>query len=1059
VGDVITFTVTLRNNGPSTATATGIAVTDQLPSGYALTNAVTTPGTSYNNVNGVWTIGDLDINEEVTLSVQATVRENGDFTNTATVTASDVFDPNEGDNTASASIVAQSADLAITKAINDETPNVDDEVTFTISVINNGPDAATGVVVTDQLPSGYDFVTANTSFGSYNNNTGLWTIGSIGNGAMASIDIIASVRSTGDYDNTATITTADQDDPDTGNNQATVNVTTQFADLNISKVVDNASPVPGEDVIFTVTLLNEGPNTATNIEVTDQVPDGFSIVSTVASVGSYNENTGLWILNDLGSNASATLTIVATVQSDGIFTNTATITGSDVFDTDISDNTDSASIVLQTADISLTKTVDNPSANVGDVVTFTITATNNGPDAASGLIVNEALPSGFSTLSGIVTRGSHNGATGLWTVGRLDNGATATLTLTATVLASGDYTNTTSVIALDQNDPDDGNDSATATVNPPRVDLVMEKTVNATSPNVGDQITFVVTLTNDGPGNSDATGVEVTDQLPSGYVLDSAVPTIGTYDDVTGIWNVGTLSSGTSTTLTITATVQAAGDFTNTASVTAATEFDPNEGNNTASASIVAQSADLSLTKTVSNATPNVGETISFTIAVTNDGPDAATNVEVTDQLASGYDFVNATTAFGSYNATTGIWEIGAISNAQTATLVIEATARATGDYNNTATITNSDQDDPQPLNDTETVEVDAQQADLSVTKVIDNDNPIPGEQVVYTITVTNNGPDAATNVEVSDRLPTGFDFAAFTTSTGSYDQTTGIWSVGTLVNSSSAVLTLRATVQATGSHLNVANISAADQFDPDLSNNSVSQGAIVQMSDLLVTKVVDNPIANVGESVLFTVTVTNNGADDATNVEIEDRLPTGYTLVSSDPSQGTYNENTGEWVIGSITNGTAVTLEVVGTVLASGDYGNTAIVSELDQNDPDLANNTATIAVDAPRVDIGVMQDVNIDRPNVGEEVEITVTVVNNGPDNATNVEVTYLLPDGLEFVSDNATQGNYTASNGIWTIGSLPSGDTETITVTARVLATGSYENTSLVTNVVEHDEVDRT
>ncbi len=1057
VGDVVTFTVTLTNNGPSTATATGIAVTDQLPSGYALTNATTTPGTSYNNVNGIWTVGSMDLNDQVVLTIQATVKENGDFTNTATVSSSDVFDPNEGDNTASASIVAQSADLAITKTISDATPNVDEEVTFTISVTNNGADAATGVVVTDQLPSGYDFVSAATSFGSYNNTSGLWTIGSIGNGAAATLNLAAKVKSTGDYDNTASITSSDQDDPDSSNDSETVNVTAQFADLNISKAVDDATPVPGDDVVFTVTLLNEGPNTATGIEVTDQVPDGYSVVSTSASVGTYSTTTGLWTLSSLGSNASATLTIRATVQSAGIFLNTATITASDVFDTDNTDNLASASVTPQTADVSIAKTVSNAAANVGDNVTFTVVASNAGPNTATGLVLQDQIPSGYTLISAITTRGTYNSGSGLWTIGQLSNAGTATLTITATVLASGDYANTASVNALDQNDPDDSNDQSTATVDPPRADLALTKIVSATSPNVGDVVTFTVTLTNNGPSVSAATGIQVTDQLPSGYTLGTATPSAGTYASGTGIWDVGNLANGATETLTITATVLATGSFTNTATITAATEFDPNEGNNTASASIVAQSADLSLTKVVSDATPNVDENITFTVTVTNDGADAATNVEVTDLLASGYDFVSANTSFGNYNSSTGLWNIGALANAQVATLTITAKVRATGDYNNTATISNSDQDDPQPLNNTETVEVDAQQADISLTKVVDNTTPIPGEQVVYSITVTNNGPDAATNVEVSDRLPSGFSFAAFTTSTGTYDSNTGIWTVGDLVTSSSAVLTLRTNVLATGSHLNVANVNASDQFDPDESNNSVSQGVVVQVSDLAMTKIVDNGTANVGESVIFTITVTNGGVDAATNVEITDRLPSGYSFVSSSPDQGTYDQFTGIWNVGTIANGSAVNLDVVATVLASGDYGNTVTVTELDQNDPDESNNTATTFVNAPRTDIGLLKEVNISRPNVGGEVEITVTVVNNGPNAGSNVEVTYLLPDGLEFVSDNPSQGSYTSSNGIWDIGDLPNGGTQTLTVTAKVLESGSYVNNSTITDLVQHDPVE--
>jgi uncharacterized repeat protein (TIGR01451 family) len=157
----------------------------------------------------------------------------------------------------------------------------------------------------------------------------------------------------------------------------------------------------------------------------------------------------------------------------------------------------------------------------------------------------------------------------------------------------------------------------------PTADLAVTKTVSDATPNVGDQITFTVTLSNLSP--DDATGVFVTDLLPAGVSLVSANPSQGTYNPGSGVWNVGAVSSAVAQTLSITATVDSPAAQTNTGTISAADQFDPDAANNTASVTETPQQADLAVTKTVSNATPNVGDQITFTITLSNQGPDDAT--------------------------------------------------------------------------------------------------------------------------------------------------------------------------------------------------------------------------------------------------------------------------------------------------------------------------------------------------------------------------------------------------------------------------------------------------
>src|SRR5439155_9318029 len=125
----------------------------------------------------------------------------------------------------------------------------------------------------------------------------------------------------------------------------------------------------------------------------------------------------------------------------------------------------------------------------------------------------------------------------------------------------------------------------------------------------------------------------------------------------------------------------------------------PNSANNSASATETPLQADLGLTKTVSNATPNVGDTISFTVTLSNAGPNTATNVVVHDPLPAGLTLVSAAPSLGTYNSGSGDWSVTTLGNAASATLTISAKVVSPAVQTNSANITRADQYDPNPVN------------------------------------------------------------------------------------------------------------------------------------------------------------------------------------------------------------------------------------------------------------------------------------------------------------------------------------------------------------------------
>jgi uncharacterized repeat protein (TIGR01451 family) len=1120
-GSSLTFTVSVNNAGPSTAT--GVVVKDLLLAGYSFVSATPSQG-AYVSGTGLWSVGSLANGATATLSINVTVNAAGSYSNTAEVTAADQPDvdstPNnhldsEDDQKTITPTTAPLIDLSLNKTVDNATPNVGSNVTFTVTVNNAGPSNATGVVVTDALPAGYSFVSASSSQGGYSNATGLWSVGGIANGASASLSIVATVNATGPWANTAEVTAADQTDSDsTPNNhnlaeddQKTVTpVPVPVIDLSLNKTVNNATPNVGSNVTFTVTVNNAGPSAASGVVVTDQLPAGYSFVSATPSQGAYVSGSGLWTVGGLANGGSASLSIVATVNASGPYANTAEVTAADQSDSDSTPNNhnpaedDQKTVTpapTPVIDLSLNKTVDNATPGVGTNVTFTVTVANAGPSAATGVVVSDSLPAGYSFVSATPSQGGYSNATGLWTVGGIANGSNASLSIVAKVNASGPYANTAEVTAADQSDSDSTpnnhnpaeDDQKTVTPAPSSViDLSLNKTVDNAAPNVGSNVTFTVTVNNAGP--SAASGVVVTDQLPAGYSFVSATTSQGSYTSGTGLWTVGGINNGGSASLSIVATVNASGPYANTAEVTAADQADsdstpnnhnPAEDDQKTVTPVPTPVIDISLNKIVDNATPNVGANVTFTVTVNNAGPSAASGVVVTDALPAGYSFVSATTSQGGYISGTGLWTVGGLTNGGNASLSIVAKVNASGPYANTAEVTAADQSDPDSTPNNHNPAEDDQKtvtptpnalADLSLTKAVNNATPDVGGNVSFTVTLANAGPSPATGVVVTDALPAGYSFVSATSSQGGYSSATGLWNVGGLANGGSATLALVATVNATGPYLNTAEVTASDQPDPDSTPNNHAPGEDDQASvsttpravaDLSLNKTVNNTTPNVGSNITFTVTVSNAGPSNATGVVVSDALPAGYTFVSATPGQGGYTSATGLWNLGALAKDATATLSIVATVNAAGAYTNTAEITAADQFDPDSTPNNHNPAEDDQKtvsVTPQAVADLSLDKavdnlnPSIGGNLTFTVTVNNAGPSAATGVVVTDPLPAGYSFVSATPSQGGYVNASGLWTVGGIANGGSASLSIVATVLPGGPWANTAEITAAGQPD-----
>lgn len=389
---------------------------------------------------------------------------------------------------------------------------------------------------------------------------------------------------------------------------------------------------------------------------------------------------------------------------------------------------------------------------------------------------------------------------------------------------------------------------------------------------------------------------------------------------------------------------------------------------------------DLSITKGDSPDPVVAGAELTYSLTVTNGvtGAGVATGVFGTDTFPGEVTLVSASPSQGVTNPVSGglIWEVGVLTAGQTETLDIVVTVdsgTAGGTILTNTAVVQGDQSDPNPANDTAietTFVIGTGGIDLSITKVDSPDPVAPGDDLTYTLKVTNGvtGAAVATGVFVTDTFPSSVTFKSAVPSQGVTNLVPGglTWDVGALIDGQSETLVIVVTVDAgaiDGTILTNTAVVQGNQSDPDPSNNTSIVTTLVALPaeiDLSITKGDSPDPVSPGANLTYSLTVAYgvSGSAVATGVFVMDTLPEGVTFVSAVPSQGIAISSGGNvsWDVGVLSSGQAETLEIVVTVDLGVPDGtvltNTAVV-EGDQADPNLSNNTAivttTVAGTAP--------------------------------------------------------------------------------------------------------------
>ena len=912
VGDTLTYTVTATNSG--TTTLNNVVVSDNLITPSSNTCASVAPGATC-VLTGNYTVTQADIDA-------------GAIDNTAGVVSDEITTPVEASNTTNP---AQSDDLSIVKPAPtnaDEDGSADvslgDTLTYVVTATNSGTTTLTNVVVSDNLITPNSNTCATLAPGATCVLTGDYTV------TQADVD-------NGSIANTADVISAEITTPVEASN--TTN-TGQNDDLSIVKPApnnadeDGSSDISvGDTLTYTITATNSGTTTLSNVIVSD-------------ALVTPNSNTCATLVPGATCVLIGTYSVTQTDIDNGSIDNTAGVVSTEITTPVEASNSAIPNIV---DDLTLVKPAPanadgdaSGDVSVGDVLTYTVTATNSGTTTLSNVIVSDAL----------ITPNSNTCAT-------LAPGATCVLTGTYTVtqtdVDNGSIDNTAGVISNEITTPVEASNTTNTGQNN---DLTIVKPAPANADedgsgdvSVGDTLTYTVTATNS--GTTTLNNVVVSDNL--------ITPNSNT---------CVTLAPGSTCVLTGTyAVTQAdidAGTIENTAGVVSDEITTPVEASNTTNA---AQTDDLSIVKPApvnadedGSSDVSVGDTLTYTITATNSGTTTLSNVVVSDALITPNSNSCATLAPGATCVLTG-------------TYTVAQTDVDNGSIDNTAGVVSAEITTPVEASNTTNT---GQNDNLSIVKPApanaDEDgsgNVSVGDTLTYTVTATNSGTTTLNNVVVSDTLITPSTNTCVTLAPGATCILTGTY-------------TVTQTDVDNGTIDNTAGVISDEITTPVEASNTTNAE---QRDDLTIIKPAPanadedgSGDISLGDTLTYTVTATNSGTTTQSNVVVTDNLITPNTNTCATLAPGATCALTGTYTVtqtdvdnGSITNTAGVVSSEIPTAVEASNTANTG------QNDG------LSIAKPAPN---------NADEDgsgniSVGDTLTYTITATNSGTTTLTNVIV----------------------------------------------------------------------
>jgi LPXTG-site transpeptidase (sortase) family protein len=957
-GENSTLTFVIQNPPVNSVSLTGVSFSDALPTGVKV---ATTPAASVSSSCGSATFnpaaGDTSLTfsggtiaaaDSCTVSVDVTAASGGSYLNTS----GNVTSTNGGTgNSASDTLDVSGPGLTLQKSTTTANyQKAGDTLAYSYLLTNSGNTILYPpfVVHDDHITGDIDCTNSLISLdpGATTTCTAAYTV--------TDADVTAK-----SVTNLATATAKDEHDNDVNSNQSSATV--DAAALTIDKSTSTVSYLTtGNKINYSYTLTNTGsvtlysPFTVTDDHIGTPLGTAF-VCGTVTSLAP-------------GENATCTSVYTVTaadVAADNVM-NQAFATGYDAASggKEVKSNTDTVTVPKVTHAM-ITKAFNPATIAVGQTSTMMITIQNPNLVPLTGVNFTDTFPAGLTVVNppdtaqcgGTVSWNSSTGTLSLASGSII--GTSCTITALVTSNAAGVYTNTTSTVKTTNGGT--GN-SATADLTVVQT-AVITKSFNPSTVLQGQTSTLMLVINNPTANTQDLTGISFTDPLPTGMSVATDPQmtltncgALAAFNPVAGdtslTFSGGSLAIGQNCTLTVNVIAPAAGTYDNTTAVITSTNGGPGAPSNTATLN-VNQTTDLVITKTDSVVDVTRGDTITYAVVVTNNGPMDAVGATVTDalpaQLTAAAWTCSATggatcTASGTGNLSDTIdVPVGGVATYAITATVADSTAASIA--NSAVVLPPSDLTDINPANNSAT-DVDDWNL-LTITKSADHSTyDKAGNQIVYTYTVKNDGNSTLKSpfAVIDDKLtpdcpsvPSTLAPAATFTCTGTHTVTAADLDAGSITNH----------VYATGT------TQDGDSIQSNTSSVTVNadQKPLIGLAKRAVS--VTNVSANTYD-VLFTFVIENYGNVTLHNPQITDNLnttfpsTTTYAVKSVSSSDlivnASFNGDSDQQLLGSgntLAVGESKTLDVVVRVVPTthGIFYNTATVTAKDVNNHDVTD------------------------------------------------------------------------------------------------------------------------
>ncbi|MGZ9679205.1 cell surface protein [Bacillus cereus] len=1140
IGDTLTFTSTITNSGNTTAN--NVIFTDVIPNGTTfIPNSFTVNGTTITNANpqnGI-NIGNLNSNASATLSFQVnitTLPNPNPIPNKSSLQYSFIVDINEPPVSRTVQsnktfTQVNTASVIATKTASSAFAAVGDTITYTTILTNSGNTSANTPVFIDILPPELSFVPDSVQINTipqlgFRPDSGI-SLDSIPVGGTTTISfqaIVGSIPATNPTLNQSSTTYSIIIDPtqppvtETATSNPTL-VQINEAIIQATKSVDRlfSDVAPGNSFLtYTVLLDNIGNATATNIIFTDPIPNNTVFIEDSVRVGGVllpgvNPANGIPIGDIIaGDFINVTFRVQVVSIPNPIFTigpggpnspvvNSASInyqfmTGPNLPLVSRSTTSNPVSTQINSGEIVAIKSVNKTFATIGDTISYTITLSNPGNVTSQNIIFTDTLPDGTTFISGTLTNDSGtqqigNPANGIQ-IGNINPNGTAVITLNVLVTnipSINPISNSSSVQFAHVVDPSQPavsqtnvSNAVSTTIN--SAILTTKKSADKSIVSVGDTITYTTTITN--TGNTAATNITFTSAIPAsttfipnsvtinGVQQSSAQPALGV--------NIPNIAPGETVTVTFQVnviSVPPSSSIMGNDTILYSYTVNPNSAPATTSTSTniatnPVLNAMITMVKSVDQTLVTLGDTITYTTILTNNGNTNATNITFTDLIPNGTTFItdsvtiNGLTQIG-LNPNTGI-TIGSIAPNSSISIAFQVTATSTPVQNpiaNSATASYTFIADPNaPIVSrnvtSNTVFTTINTATILSLKQVDKSFSRIGDTLTYTVALTNNGNSSAQNVIFTDTVPSGTTFIANTFSINGVpqseaDPSNGV-NIGIITAGTTVTVSFQVTVTSLPTENPIVNFSSTSYqlVSPPDSETSISNPVSTQIKEaiLSMTKNESVSFADIGQTAFYTTSITNIGNTDATNIVFTDALPSGLTFVPNTLTvdgvlQPNANPNTGVLLATLPPNEIySIVFQVtVNSIPPSNPAPNTASTTyefTVNPSNPPASSaatsNTTLLQIN--NATIITTKTANLTFADIGNTITFTLNLPNTGNVTATDVTIIDILDSNLSFVPNSFTANGQTIPNADLStgvnIGSINGGNTAIVTFQATVI-----------------------